>query len=505
MKTNRPLVAAAVLLFPVLAHADGANVWSLDLQLAGPESSTTFRGDGRSPDVIFEQGFAPRGDNGDLGQHQIGTSDSAFVSTSKAILAAESFARHNDGAVYVIRDSKGVDVNQTFGKDAVYPDELEVAVPEHIRGDEIVGAWLKDEHGNYTVYVANPNHQPRFRSTDPVLAKDARGTYYDARTGRVLSTEEAHDAAERAKLYKASPAVTLVDSQGEASVALFEWETKGKYGSASVTAGGASASYDVSAGVTKNGVQAHVSVGAKVTVFEAEVKTQRIAGVQASGRAFVGSEVNAGASTEVSLSRVRATGNVSAFHGAKVSGTISQEISLCGVSVTTTHTVDASVGAGVDAKAYFSFDLATGTVKAGGKVAGTVGAGAGYGQEIEISAEDLLKNPKGLLTCGIQEAPKVAWNVTRKGVNGAIDRGTGLAKGGAKKLKKLFGGGGDGTKFFDELRARQGNNTSRNAATTAKPSWYDSAAANVTSRANASAVNTGNGSASTSSGSFLKP
>ena len=439
MKLLLGLVVGAVLLAPLSARADeGGNVWSIDLELTTPDT-TVFRGDHRSPEVIFKEGFQPRGTNGDLGEHQNGTNkDSAFVSTSKAISAAETFARYEKGsALYVIRDAKGVDVNETFGKASLYPDELEIAVPEGIRGDQIMGAWLADPDGNFTIYVANPDHEPGFRSTDPVLAKDALGRFYDARNGRRLTEVEVKEAQEREKLYKPSPAVRLYEKGGSVSTALLEYETAGKYGSVRVAAGSASADYGVHGSATKTGVQGGVDLSARVAFVELEASTKKIAGAQASVNAFVGAEVEASVTAELSIKRVAAQGKVGAFEGAKVTATITQEITVCGVSVKATATVDASWGVGAEAKAYFAFDWSTGTVKAGGHASASLDPGLGYGQEIEVSVAKILKNPKGALTCGVKEAPKVAWNVTKQGANKAVSVGKSGLKNGKKVLKRL--------------------------------------------------------------------
>jgi len=461
------LVTAVAVLAPLPAFADeGGKAWSIDVELApvSPDS-LLFRGDGRSPDVIFKEGFQPRGANGDLGQHQVGAagtsiespygfgskdygsgsggglepmliSDSAFVSTTRSITAAADFAGLQKGALYVIRDAKGVDVNATFGSDTLWPGELEIAVLDGVRPEQIVAAWLPDKHGRYTIYVPNPGHQPSFRSTDPVVAIDPkRGAFYDARNGRLFKTEaELKDAQEREMLYaKPSPAVRLIEKGGDASVAILNYERAGKYGAVELSVGGAAAEWSGHASVGRNGVQAGVNVSGRVTVVEVNAKTKEVVGTQASVRAFVGVEAEASANAEVSRRRVVATGKVGVFHGAKVTGTLTQDITVCGVSGKSTVTVDASWGTGADAKAYFAFDWTTGTVKAGGHASASLDPGVGFGQEFEVSIEKLLRNPKGALTCGVKEAPQAAWRVTQKGASTAAS----LGKGGVKKLKKL--------------------------------------------------------------------
>src|SRR5690606_10084474 len=73
----------------------------------------TYRGDTRSPEVIFREGFQPRGNSADLFLHALDNTNppSIYVSTSRSFGAAADFADN----VYVVRPVGGIDVNRALG------------------------------------------------------------------------------------------------------------------------------------------------------------------------------------------------------------------------------------------------------------------------------------------------------------------------------------------------------------------------------------------------------
>ena len=113
-----------------------------------------FRGDSRSPDNIFKNGFKSQGKDMDLLEHAAGYLDesSGYVSTSTSENAARQFGGA-DGYVYKIRrPSNGVDVNATLGAASPHPSEKEIAFPLQIRNTSIISAQKK---GSQTV-LNNP-------------------------------------------------------------------------------------------------------------------------------------------------------------------------------------------------------------------------------------------------------------------------------------------------------------------------------------------------------------
>ena len=114
----------------------------------------TFRGDNRAPDVIFNEGFAPRGSSTDLLAHAYDNTlpPSAFVSTSKSADIAAGFSDN----VYVVRSTNGVDVNRVLGPASPFPDELEVAIPGRVLHGNVRGVTISGQR----VSILNPYYRP---------------------------------------------------------------------------------------------------------------------------------------------------------------------------------------------------------------------------------------------------------------------------------------------------------------------------------------------------------
>ena len=121
--------------------------------------SFVFRGDGRTPEEIFGQGFTATGTNLSVINHTTSNSNSGLISTSTSPNVAREFADMQVGGyVYTIRIPTGsVNVNQALGAKSPYPAELEVVVPGKIDAANIVGARQVDSSGKFTgPFVQNP-------------------------------------------------------------------------------------------------------------------------------------------------------------------------------------------------------------------------------------------------------------------------------------------------------------------------------------------------------------
>jgi len=114
----------------------------------------TFRGDSRGPDVIFNEGFAPRGNSTDLLAHAFDNTlpPSAYVSTSTSADVAAGFGDN----VYVVRSTNGIDVNKVLGPASPYPNELEVAIPGGISPGNVRAVTIPSQG----VSILNPNYVP---------------------------------------------------------------------------------------------------------------------------------------------------------------------------------------------------------------------------------------------------------------------------------------------------------------------------------------------------------
>lgn len=80
-----------------------------------------------------------------------------FVSTSSNKEIATEFAGKN-GYVYEIRTGNYININDTYGTEAYYPEQMEFSVPGGIKPSEIVGAY-KMQGGKITGdFIPNPNY-----------------------------------------------------------------------------------------------------------------------------------------------------------------------------------------------------------------------------------------------------------------------------------------------------------------------------------------------------------
>jgi hypothetical protein len=121
----------------------------------------TYRGDSRPPNVIFSEGFRPKGTNTDLKQYVLTNKPSIFVSTSKSEQVAKNFAGPG-GWVYTVNPGReGIDVNQKLGPH-VYQNEQEIAVKGGVKVKDIARARQLDDAGrDYTgPAIENPLFRP---------------------------------------------------------------------------------------------------------------------------------------------------------------------------------------------------------------------------------------------------------------------------------------------------------------------------------------------------------
>lgn len=121
-----------------------------------------YRGDTRSPEVIFSEGFRPLGKNTDLLAHAWDNKNppSIYVSTSISFEEATKFGTQfgfKGGNIYTIRGVKGIDVNKTLGSSSPYPGEKEIAVFGNIDPKKILGVTPVNPDGSLVGYtLLNP-------------------------------------------------------------------------------------------------------------------------------------------------------------------------------------------------------------------------------------------------------------------------------------------------------------------------------------------------------------
>lgn len=146
------IIDAGALVLPVVPGGAGLILQGSRKGIAEKSAEFTFRGDSRSADEIFSNGFKPRGSSTDLQAHALDNTSpaSAFVSTSKSPKVASEFADN----VFVVRPRNGVDVNKTLGSKSPFPDELEIAIPGGVAPTDIRAVTT----GN--ISILNPNFRP---------------------------------------------------------------------------------------------------------------------------------------------------------------------------------------------------------------------------------------------------------------------------------------------------------------------------------------------------------
>ena len=125
-------------------------------------SQPTFRGDGRAPGVIFEDGLQPRGTSADLESYVKSNKASSFVGTSKSESVAAGFAHVQGGGYVYTVDPKGlagIDVNKAFPGNP-FPYEQEIVFPGGISSKNIVGARPVANDGTIGDFIPNPKYNP---------------------------------------------------------------------------------------------------------------------------------------------------------------------------------------------------------------------------------------------------------------------------------------------------------------------------------------------------------
>ena len=127
----------------------------------GDKSATRilYRGDraSASPDIIFENGFTPKGTHNDALLHTKSNATAGnFISTTSEQAIATDFAGRN-GYVYVIKTNNYVDINSTYGANAYFPEQMEFSIPGGIKPSEILGAYRKQSGVLVKDLISNPN------------------------------------------------------------------------------------------------------------------------------------------------------------------------------------------------------------------------------------------------------------------------------------------------------------------------------------------------------------
>lgn len=171
------------------------------------------------------------------------------------------------------------------------------------------------------------------------------------------------------------------------------------------------------AGTVKNGVAAAASGSVDATIAAVKADTGRVVAGdpkrafvdgQASGEAELRGKAQANASAKATTHAIEASAGGTAFIGARAGGKVDGKATLCGVSVVGKGDGELSVGAGASASAQFAIDWTNLKFRAGANAAATLGVGGGAGGNVEISLENLKKDPRAAGSCALQTVESVA-------------------------------------------------------------------------------------------------
>ena len=135
----------------------GAAGSAAESEAGGLTTQTLFRGDGRVPETIFNEGFVPRGTSTDLQAYVDTNNSSAFVGTSTSEIEATKFALANDGHVYQIDPTglPGINVNSAYPTNT-FAYEQEIAIPGGVPRESIIGAQRALPGGGLGPVIPNP-------------------------------------------------------------------------------------------------------------------------------------------------------------------------------------------------------------------------------------------------------------------------------------------------------------------------------------------------------------
>ncbi|SDA97905.1 RHS repeat-associated core domain-containing protein, partial [Pseudomonas sp. NFACC15-1] len=152
---------------PAVGDQDPAGKVGVDEGVKSPPKPTyLYRGDLRKPEVIFKEGFMSLGKSTDLLLHVWDNRDppSNFVSTTTDVNVGTYFGtKYNTrkGYLYVLKRIPGRDVNKELPRnDVPYSYEREIAIPDRVKAEDILGATPLNKDGSYVGYsIPNPQRK----------------------------------------------------------------------------------------------------------------------------------------------------------------------------------------------------------------------------------------------------------------------------------------------------------------------------------------------------------
>lgn len=372
--------------------------------------------------VLFQRGNKP-GKDGTPAINAVGEVPLADALAGRAPKSIENVKAYQLGEIDGVR--------LTFSDATRGPDGKIYFIASAEGKDKILGSAIGyiDENGvaRYGL-VVGPDGKP--------APKKLEGIAIDPKTGRVIAVDDADSGdpseifdlekpEDPRKNYQLPGSVTLVSWNGAGAVGMdagpfkdgrWTW-AEGRHGRIGMDVLRADGTGRVAIGATREGVKLDAVAQGTATLLGISGETGSYgfgkpddlsrANVQGQGRAFVGADGQGTLSAHLTKSGVHAVAGAQVFAGAKAKGEITGTIAICGLAVTGTGQGEVSAGAGAGAVGFFKVDWAKGTVKIGGQADATVGLGGGLGGTIEVSLEQIIRNPNGAGDCvrnGIKSA-----------------------------------------------------------------------------------------------------
>ncbi|KAM4060434.1 hypothetical protein HRG_002005 [Hirsutella rhossiliensis] len=168
--------------FPVITASEAASRTGEGFSKTG----WFFRGDPRTPEVIFSQGFQPQGNNMDLGEHLNFRPGSGFVAVSRSSQQAAAYAfgrtgqQTTTGYIYVIAPNNVPDGHfiPDFRQDTAVMRNKEFAVAGPIPPESISAVWeIGKNSGAKASWRSNSNAVVPWKNNKPcsIMKRDLCG------------------------------------------------------------------------------------------------------------------------------------------------------------------------------------------------------------------------------------------------------------------------------------------------------------------------------------------
>ena len=142
---------------------DNGGFLDVDALVGRSKTKTLYRGDSITPDIVFKEGFKPKGRHGDaLLHHKFNSMPGDFVSTSKDINVSMDYATAEgmqDGYIYITHADDYIDMNTIYGEELAHPHDREFLIKGRIEASQIEGAIPIDKNYVMGDFIPNPNYK----------------------------------------------------------------------------------------------------------------------------------------------------------------------------------------------------------------------------------------------------------------------------------------------------------------------------------------------------------